>query len=1137
MSIETSTLFSGDSNSTKSASNFKDVDAYLNQLIEYTLTESKGEQPQEVESITSVLLHDVRGLAENLREYTNTKDSLQKGDSTQLDEEIENSSLSTQVLNIFSQFTSILGTTSVLMTNFPAADHTVLVKAVEMLQNVIQEYNFEGDVGQSSGFDISSLADFNISASQEMFNLYNARYELLNAEHAVIKAKAEYNEAFKQLQTANAEAATFVALSETMNEALDGEVTPEGDVISEGLSTGIQSDITVESTKLPTSPATTVRETPTPSPASTQEETTSTASFDDSSSNEEIHDIDPEGPTNIAPVASNIGRMVAEEDAGWSYNLKPHFVDFDGAVLTFSLGAGSPSWLQINPATGKIYGTPGNAAVGLSSVTVIATDQDGATVSSTFTINVENTNDAPIVTPLSDQVINEGCLVSYNISKNFKEIDAGDSLTYSLSDDAPDWLTINPNSGILTGMLTEADVSTVPVTVIATDKSGASSQMSFDLTVNGIPTATPVDDMTLNEGTLLSFNVSDHFSDADGIDSLMFSLDKDAPSWLSINTSTGLIYGSPSNSDVGTKAVKVIAKDAHGVKANTVFKITVDNTNDAPTVTPITDQMTDEDSPFSFDISSYFQDVDAGDSLTYLFGGTAPAWLVLNADTGMLSGTPDNGDVGDHTFSVIATDQSGVSVETSFTISVNNVNDIPMVTFVDNMSVNEDETWTYDIAPYFFDPDLGDALSFSATLADDSPLPSWLNFDTITGVFSGAPVNGDVGSIDVKVIAIDGTGASAEDTFTITVNNLNDAPIVTPIEDASVTEGSVWTLGLSTYFSDSNIGDTMVYSATLVSGDPLPSWMMLDSEFGVLTVMPKNAHVGIYNIRVEGKDSAGESVSTTFQITVNNANDAPTVSVIPDIKMDEEKVMGYDMSEFFKEIDVGDTLTYSLGGTTPVWVIIDSQTGIITATPPVGSSEIYTIQVIATDTSGETASQEFKVTVLNMERGTGVNDIFEDARADEGYDDIDGDDYIVGNTFAADSLTGTSGGDDTIYGGLGDDTIVFDSNDTFVDGGSGYDTLHILEADADLFLFPAINFEEIYLDGAMGNTLALDEQDVLDLSSGTNLKISGDATDTIELSGNWVMGSDQGDYTTFTSGSASVEVDNTIVDAGGVTLL
>ena len=74
-----------------------------------------------------------------------------------------------------------------------------------------------------------------------------------------------------------------------------------------------------------------------------------------------------------------------------------------------------------------------------------------------------------------------------------------------------------------------------------------------------------------------------------------------------------------------------------------------------------------------------------------------------------------------------------------------------------NQSATEDAAFAYQLpAGTFADKDVGDTLTYSATLADGSALPSWLVFDAATRTFSGTPANGDVGSLSILVIGTDG---------------------------------------------------------------------------------------------------------------------------------------------------------------------------------------------------------------------------------------------------------------------------------------------------------------------------------------------------------------------------------------------
>ncbi|MGK7953380.1 MAG: DUF4114 domain-containing protein [Xenococcaceae cyanobacterium] len=70
--------------------------------------------------------------------------------------------------------------------------------------------------------------------------------------------------------------------------------------------------------------------------------------------------------------------------------------------------------------------------------------------------------------------------------------------------------------------------------------------------------------------------------------------------------------------------------------------------------------------------------------------------------------------------------------------------------------------------------DEGDTLTYSASLADGSPLPSWLRFNANTVTFSGTPTNDNVGNFSIAVMADDGNGGKVSDLFDLTVFTDND---------------------------------------------------------------------------------------------------------------------------------------------------------------------------------------------------------------------------------------------------------------------------------------------------------------------------------------------------------------------------
>lgn len=112
-------------------------------------------------------------------------------------------------------------------------------------------------------------------------------------------------------------------------------------------------------------------------------------------------------------------------------------------------------------------------------------------------------------------------------------------------------------------------------------------------------------------------------------------------------------------------------------------------------------------------------------------------------------------------------------------VTVVGTNDAPVLArCLADVQLAKGKAFSWQIpAASFIDPDRNDRLTYTATLANNKPLPSWLKFDAATQTFSGtAPANAK-GSIDVKVVASDGHGASstAADVFRISFGNVPTA--------------------------------------------------------------------------------------------------------------------------------------------------------------------------------------------------------------------------------------------------------------------------------------------------------------------------------------------------------------------------
>ena len=557
--------------------------------------------------------------------------------------------------------------------------------------------------------------------------------------------------------------------------------------------------------------------------------------------------------------------------------------------------------------------------------------------------------------------------------------------------------------------------------------------------------ANPLADQTRLEDILYQFLVpGDTFSDTDLGDTLTYGASlangNALPAWLSFNPLTRTFSGTPDDINVGVIDLTVTATNSAQLSASDTFQLTVLNVNESPiVVNPLTDQTISEDTAFTMTVlNTTFTDEDFihGDQLTYSAsqdnGYALPSWLIFNPTTRTFAGTPQNSHVGNLTLSVKATDTGGLGATDTFALSILNVNDAPTVAApITDQTRLEDVPFTFQIPDTIFtDQDVGDQLTYSASLTDGNALPSWLSFSAGTLTFSGTADDAQVGHFDLRVTATDGGQLSAFDTFSLTMVNVNEAPTVAhPLPNQHGTEDSLFNFVVpSNSFTDEDLilGDQLIYSASLAGGNALPSWLSFNPTTRLLSGTPGHGNLGSLNLTVTVTDTGGLSATDTFALSILNLNHAPTVVKPIDIcpAVAEDCPFSFALPDhIFDDPDlvVGDrlTLTASLpqGSPLPPWMSFDPITQTFSGAPAEGSAGTLDVVITATDTGNLSATQTFTLHISGpLPRnivGTSGNDTLIGGR---------GDDTLSGGA-GSDQLDGLAG-DDTLNGGTGADIMI-----------------------------------------------------------------------------------------------------------------
>ncbi|MDF1588649.1 MAG: putative Ig domain-containing protein [Gammaproteobacteria bacterium] len=193
--------------------------------------------------------------------------------------------------------------------------------------------------------------------------------------------------------------------------------------------------------------------------------------------------------------------------------------------------------------------------------------------------------------------------------------------------------------------------------------------------------------------------------------------------------------------------------------------------------TPLADVVVNEDDILSLPIpeNAFVDDGDLNYTVMLADGSALPGWLNFDVNTRTFTGTPTNGDVGQLEILVAATDIGGQSASDTFVLTVNNINDAPeVINALADQATDENAEFNFVLSTDTFnDIDIGDQLSYMATLAGGEALPVWLHFDAVSQTFSGKPTLDAAGSYQIEITATDTGGLSAVTSFNLDVADIN----------------------------------------------------------------------------------------------------------------------------------------------------------------------------------------------------------------------------------------------------------------------------------------------------------------------------------------------------------------------------
>ncbi len=541
---------------------------------------------------------------------------------------------------------------------------------------------------------------------------------------------------------------------------------------------------------------------------------------------------------------------------------------------------------------------------GTITITVRAVDAGSLEFTRTFTINVQPVNDAPTLDAIADVSVNEDAPLQTITLSGISDGSAFEtqmlSMTVSSNNSALfEVLAVNYTSPQVTGVLNiqpKANITgSATVTVTVTDSGSGTApsvntfSRSFTFTVNDVndpPTFNPISNVNiLEDAASQTINITG-ISAGPGETQEVMLLATSGNTSIIPNpviaydgvSSTATLTFEPEPNQSGSVIITVRAIDEESAEYSQTFTINVQSVNDAPTLDALGNITIQEDDP---EQTINLTGITAGPLENQTLTVTASTGQLAYFDvfavtytspqsTGLLRIKPKENVAGMATITVTVTDNgSNVSpnvntISRTFNLTIEPVNDPPVITNQSNITINEDQSFTIQLSHITIqDPD--NTSGFTLSVAGGA------NYSVSGNTITPSPHY--YGPLTVPITVSDGTASSAPFSFAITVSPVNDAPEIIGQNPVSIEEAQPIELTLGMLLVEDHDPEDIYpddYTLNVLSG---PNYSVSGN-----TVTPALNFSGVLTVRVFVNDGQANSNTYDLQIQVDFVNDPPVIT-------------------------------------------------------------------------------------------------------------------------------------------------------------------------------------------------------------------------------------------------------------------
>lgn len=254
----------------------------------------------------------------------------------------------------------------------------------------------------------------------------------------------------------------------------------------------------------------------------------------------------------------------------------------------------------------------------------------------------------------------------------------GDTLTFSLTDDAGGRFTINGNQLVVAGSLNFEAAASHQVTVQVSDGAGGTSSQTFNITVTNVneaPTGLALSSGSIAESAAVGSTVGTlSATDPEG-NALSFTLTDNAGGRFAIVGDRIVTADRLNFEAAASHQVTVQVSDGAGGSSSQTFTINVGDVNEAPRGLALAGRRVDENAADGTVVGTLSANDPDGDTLAFTLTDDAGGLFAISNNQLVVAGPLDFETATSHQVTVRVSDGAGGTQNRTFTININNLQD------------------------------------------------------------------------------------------------------------------------------------------------------------------------------------------------------------------------------------------------------------------------------------------------------------------------------------------------------------------------------------------------------------------------------------------------------------------------------